>query len=436
MSDNAREHVLIGDNYDVEIVSSDTQTKALLVEKVVEIEKQGHDRSLVLADLGHIIQKHKRWERTLPRVKPYYAVKCNSTYPVLKILSDLGVNFECSSQAAIMSILELNVHPSRIAFSNIIKPKSSILYAAQNGIELMTFDNEEELHKIKSVHPTAKLLLRLKPEGTMKVKVDLSKTSGCFADESQDLLLAAKLCQLDVVGVSFNMGSGCEDSSGFHEMIRVAREVFNMGFELGFKMTMLDIGGGFPGTDTSKANFEEMSSVINKALDTHFPEKELYVMAESGRYFVASAFTLATHIMGKRTVKQYPRNKDGHMDDIKDHQMVEEKMYYINDGVFQSFMYYALFHAETELTPFALKDTESVTLFKSTLWGSTCANVDCIMEGVLLPDLHSGDWMYFPNMGAYTSTMATTFNGMLKPMVCYFCRKDAWATLNSQLINS
>ncbi|KAK3584395.1 hypothetical protein CHS0354_010170 [Potamilus streckersoni] len=280
--------------------------------------------------------------------------------------------------------------------------------------------------KLRSI----RLLLRIKPEGRMKVKVDLSKICGCFPCESRGLLLAAKTFQLDVVGVSFNVGSGCEDYGVFRETIRVAREVFNTGFELGFKMTLLDIGGGFPGTDTSKVNFEEMSSVIMKALDTHFPEREIDIVAESGRYFVASAFTLATHIMGKRTMKRCARNKDGNIIDPTDNQMVEDRMYYINDGVFQSFMYYLLFHAEMELTPFTLKDTESGTLFKSTLWGSTCANVDCIMEDVLLPDLHSGDWMYFPNMGAYTSTMSTTFNGMLNPMLCFFCRKDAWGSLN------
>ncbi|KAK3584394.1 hypothetical protein CHS0354_010169 [Potamilus streckersoni] len=58
--------------------------------------------------------------------------------------------------AEIMSILELDIRPSRIAFSNTIKPTSSLRYAAQNGVELMAFDNEEELHKIHSVHPKAK----------------------------------------------------------------------------------------------------------------------------------------------------------------------------------------------------------------------------------------------------------------------------------------
>ncbi|KAK3584393.1 hypothetical protein CHS0354_010168 [Potamilus streckersoni] len=117
---------------------------------------QGRDSSLVLADLGDIIKRYNRWEQNLPRVKPYYAVKCNTEYLVMKVLADLGVNFDCASQAEIMGILNLGVHPSRIVFANTIKPISSIRYAAKNGVELMTFDNEEELHKIQTVYPSAK----------------------------------------------------------------------------------------------------------------------------------------------------------------------------------------------------------------------------------------------------------------------------------------
>ncbi|KAK3584392.1 hypothetical protein CHS0354_010167 [Potamilus streckersoni] len=290
-----------------------------------------------------------------------------------------------------------------------------------------------------ALQPKPILLIRIKPKGSLKVKIDLSKKFGCFSSESRNLLLAAKTFKLDVVGVSFHVGSGCEDSSIYRETIETAREVFNTGIELGFKMTVLDIGGGFPGTDTADVNFEEVrtSSVINNALDVYFPDREIKVIAEPGRYFVASAFTLAANIIGKRTVKRHPRNEDGNIHEPRDHQMIEDRMYYINEGVFQSFLYYALFHEERELCPFTLKvkGTDTDTLFKSSLWGSTGANIDCILEEVLLPDMHCGDWMCFPNMGAYTSTLSTVFDGMLKPIVRCFCRENVWRSLNSNQAN-
>ncbi|KAL3855726.1 hypothetical protein ACJMK2_014931 [Sinanodonta woodiana] len=401
------------------------------IEQIFSLRLIGHDRSFLLADIGDIIERYQRWEHYLPRVKPYYAVKCNTEYPVLKILADLGVNFDCASQAEIMFILNMGVHPSRIVFANTIKPITSIRYAAEHGVELMTFDNEEELHKIKAVYPTSKLLLRIKPEGTLKVKVDLSKKFGCFSSESRDLLIAAKTFQLDVVGVSFHVGSGCEDPTVYCETIRVAREIFKTGIELGFKMNLLDIGGGFPGTDSDDVNFEETSSVINKALDTYFSDIMVNIIAEPGRYFVTSAFTLATCIIGKRTVKLHPKNKDGNIDRHTDIPLVEHIMYYVNEGVFQTFMYFVLLHAASDLTPFPLKDTESDALFESTLWGPSGANIDCILEEVLLPDMHCGDWIGFPNMGAYTSTLSTEFDGMMKPIVSFFCRENVWRSLHS-----
>ncbi|KAL3791846.1 hypothetical protein ACHAW5_002897 [Stephanodiscus triporus] len=51
------------------------------------------------------------------------------------------------------------------------------------------------------------------------------------------------------------------------------------------------------------------------------------------------------------------------------------------------------------------------TLYPSTVFGPTCDSMDVLSRGVLLPKLEVGDWMYFQNMGAYTSAAASTFNG-------------------------
>ena len=43
-----------------------------------------------------------------------------------------------------------------------------------------------------------------------------------------------------------------------------------------------------------------MAEVVNRSLDQYFPDKNTRVIAEPGRFFVASAFTVATNIIGKR----------------------------------------------------------------------------------------------------------------------------------------
>jgi hypothetical protein len=59
-------------------------------------------------------------------------------------------------QAEIQKVLDLKVPASRIIYANPCKQSSFIQYAAKHNVELMTFDNETELHKVKANHPNAK----------------------------------------------------------------------------------------------------------------------------------------------------------------------------------------------------------------------------------------------------------------------------------------
>lgn len=57
-------------------------------------------------------------------------------------------------------MLSLGVDSSRIIFANPAKPASHIRHAAAVRVETLTVDNESELHKIKKLFPTAKVIAR------------------------------------------------------------------------------------------------------------------------------------------------------------------------------------------------------------------------------------------------------------------------------------
>jgi ornithine decarboxylase len=67
------------------------------------------------------------------------------------------------------------------------------------------------------------------------------------------------------------------------------------------------------------------------------------------------------------------------------------------------------------------KNEEDTTLYPSTVFGPTCDSMDVLSRGVLLPKMDVGDWMYFQNMGAYTSAAASTFNGFPTTEKFYVC---------------
>jgi ornithine decarboxylase len=83
----------------------------------------------------------------------------------------------------------------------------------------------------------------------IRIAVDDSKSVcrfntkfGAAPSEWGALLSLASDLGLDVVGVSFHVGSGCQDSGPFGEAIASARSFFDMAEEHGFAPTLLDIG--------------------------------------------------------------------------------------------------------------------------------------------------------------------------------------------------
>lgn len=83
-------------------------------------------------------------------------MKCNDNLEVLKALASVGCSFDCASAGEIAKILSLGVEPGRVIFANTTKISSHIKFARENHINLMTFDNEDEIYKIAALHSKTK----------------------------------------------------------------------------------------------------------------------------------------------------------------------------------------------------------------------------------------------------------------------------------------
>jgi ornithine decarboxylase len=284
---------------------------------------------------------------------------------------------------------------------------------------MMTFDNADELHKVKKNHPNAKLVLRILADDSRSI-CKLGLKFGASLDITEQLLRTAKQLGLDVIGVSFHVGSGCFDATAFREAVIRARKVFDQAESIGYQFSLLDVGGGFPSNHKSLISFEEIASILGPAVDEMFPPN-VRVISEPGRFFVASAFTLAVNITARRAVSSQS-SIDG---DIVSQE--SSFMYYVNDGVYGSFNCIMFDHAECEAKVLCrdgqyipgTDDEHQLPKFKCSVWGPTCDSMDCITKNGLMPELNVGDWLYYPNMGAYTMCAASTFNGFHKSSIMY-----------------
>jgi len=396
----------------VEFCSDDTKVKEFIDSKLNVADCEDKEDAFFTCDVGDVLKKWKIFRKLLPQVQPFYAVKCNPDKVVLKLLDNLGVNFDCASKGEIERILTMGVSPERIIFANPCKQTSHIKYACKAGVKMMTFDNKLELHKIQQHHPNSELIIRIKVDDS-KSLCKFGIKYGVDPSDAAMLLTEARNLGLNVVGVSFHVGSGCYDASLFYNAVKSAKMVFDKGSEVGYNFKVLDIGGGFPGTDVEDISFEDTVREISNGLAEFFPVGcGVKIIAEPGRYFVASAFTLVTSITSVREIACE-----------KSKGIPEGFMYYLNDGVYGSFNCIMFDHQHP--VPYALKQPSASThIFKCSIWGPTCDSLDCISKSSNLPQLSIGDRICFDNMGAYTLAAASQFNGFKNPIVYYMCDRN------------
>lgn len=370
-------------------------TKDVLKARVKAIDTDtcaaGDEDAFFVSDMGEVYRQHLRWKMNLKRVKPHYAVKCNPDPEVLRLLAALGTGFDCASKSEIEQVLNLGVDPSRIIYAQPCKTKSYVRFAAERGVKQMTFDNSDELYKIKRFFPDAELFLRILTDDSTSL-CRLSDKFGASLDTTVDLLNLAKALDLNVIGVSFHVGSGASDPQSFDKAVRDARIVFDQAADIGHNLKTLDVGGGFSGD-----LFESMADVLSKALDENFPSS-VRIIGEPGRYYVASAFTLACNIIARR--------------DLQDPATMETTyMLYLNDGVYGNFSS-LIFDHQIASPRILSKHDRSTRSTEYSIWGPSCDGIDRVTENCTLHGiLDVGDWLYFEEMGAYTRCSATKFNG-------------------------
>ncbi|KAJ3802153.1 ornithine decarboxylase [Lentinula aff. detonsa] len=386
------------------------------------------ERAFFVADLSQVYRQHQRWVSCLPEITPYYAVKCNPDPYVLRLLAALGAGFDCASNGEISQVLSIGgIDPSRIIFANPCKANSFIRNAGKMGVDAMTFDNIDELYKVARTHPGAKLVIRILTDDSRSL-CQLGLKYGAPLVTVPALLAKAKELDLDIIGVSFHVGSGCYDPSIYSDAILRARSAFDLGKEAGFSFNILDVGGGF-----EDESFEQAASVLMSAIEEHFPDRRnLKVIAEPGRFYVSRAFSLAANIIARRA----PPSDSPEMTAGTGQPSV---MYYINDGVYGAFNCILFDHQVVHPYVLSMNGSfhvpSSEPVSTSSVWGPTCDSIDCVCPKAELPmGLRVGDWLGFDNMGAYTICAATQFNGFELSKVVYTLGTGAVAAeVRSQL---
>lgn len=354
-----------------------------------------HGTPLVVVDHKVLRENYEQFRKHLPRVQVYYAVKANSDPAIVQTFYDVGGSFDVASMAEFMIVHEKIKHLpdrqrqdfiwDRIIYANPIKAIETLKQLDQYK-PLITYDNHEEVLKIARYAPHSGLVLRLSVPNTGSM-VELSSKFGALPGEAVDLIAFAHNNNLNVEGLSFHVGSQCTNVQNYSQALHLAAGIFSEARTRGFDLKLLDIGGGFPAHyDSSVPAFESLANTINAELDRLFPAP-IEILAEPGRFLVASSATAVAQIIGKAV-------RGGKL------------CYYLDDGVYQTFSGVIFDHCQYHLKSFRKDPTQLCSVF-----GPTCDALDTISLVEQLPDMDRGELVYSENMGAYCAASSTYFNG-------------------------
>ncbi|MBF0485599.1 MAG: type III PLP-dependent enzyme [Candidatus Omnitrophica bacterium] len=355
-----------------------------------------HGTPLFVIDHEKIRQNYREFKEYLPRVQAYYAVKANSNPEIVKTLYDMGASFDVASMPEFMLVHE-NIKKlpdkerqdfiwDKIIYANTIKPVET-LEALDKYKPLVTYDNSEELKKIKKHAPQAGLVLRIRVPNTGSM-VELSSKFGASPGEAVDLIEEAFSMDLVVEGLSFHVGSQCTNFNNYIQALQLSSNIIKeVESRLNRKLIIIDIGGGFPVQYNGKVKaFKVLAKKLNNEIARLFPP-DMHLLSEPGRFMVADACTVVAKIVGKAI-------RDG------------KPCYYINDGVYHTFSGQIFDHCNYPIKAFKEGERQISAVF-----GPTCDALDTITLSAELPELEIHDLVYAENIGAYSHASSTFFNG-------------------------
>jgi ornithine decarboxylase len=356
--------------------------------------RQKYHRPFLIVDTALVRGKVRRFRAAMPRVRPHYAVKANPDRRVLKVLAQEGTGFEIASTAELDLLLGLGVPAAEVFYSNPVKSRESIAYAAAKGVEWFVVDSVDEVRRVHEIKPDARQYLRI---ATPNIGSDwpLSGKFGAGAGDAREIIALAARLGADLAGVTFHVGSQCRNPQNWRVALEKSRALFDVMLKAGLRPQLLDIGGGYPVRHVKPIpSIETIGEVVNEGLKA-FPD-DVQVIAEPGRYLVSDAGYFVCRVLGTAT-------------------RAGKRWMHWDAGLFGGVI------ESSEGLRYRIRTERSGPDVPWTVAGPTCDSVDIVMREEPLPsDLQEGDFVYIRNAGAYTTAYASQFNGFPLPEVRVF----------------
>jgi len=375
-----------------------------------------------------------------------YAVKANSNRAILKLLADAGAAFDIVSGGELYRVIAAGGDPARCTFAGVGKSREEIEFALQQGVYSFNVESEAELEYIDRIASVknlrAPIALRANPDVDPHTHEYVSTGSrenkfGIALDQLPAVYeRAAKMRNIEIVGVQMHIGSQITEAEPFASAIRkvalIVRELkskygikfFSIGGGMGIiYRRALESGSGKWWHDHGPACAGSAFSIRDYADAIVPPLRELgiRILIEPGRFLVGNAGVLLTRV---RYIKQ-----------------TAEKKFAILDAGMNDLIRPALYQSYHEIVPvnepITSRSTNKNKTEKIDIVGPVCESGDFFALDREMPEVHEEDLLAIMSAGAYGFVMASNYNSRPLPAealvhgdkVALILRRQTWEDL-------
>ncbi len=361
----------------------------------------GYPTPYFLFMTGKILDKFSEFKKLFPGCAVHYAMKANSEPEVLKVLAKAGCGFEVASKYELQILKGLKVAPAKIIYGTPIKPMDHIKEFCDYGVDRFAFDCSPELDKIAAFAPGAKVYVRTIANDAGSV-FKFSEKFGTDQASIIPLLSRARELDLKPYGISFHVGSQASDVKAWAHVIVSLRSTIQELKKMGIILEALNLGGGYPGKYVSSENTPELKEIAKITLDeiAKLPYK-LTLLLEPGRGIIAD-----TGVAVATVIARVERRSTTWL--------------FLDLGVYNGLFETMAYQGSTRYLITSLRGSNNAGEMMFAIAGPTGDSPDVITREVLLPsDVEAGDKLLIHNVGAYSLSVTSEFNGFPKPEVYY-----------------
>lgn len=350
--------------------------------------------------LAEIKSNYRRISRSFPGVEVFYAVKCNPNSRIIETLNDGGARFEVASIGETKQLLAQGVKAEKIICLHPIKSSEFLKYLAKIGISIVAADSYEEVDKIAKFAPGSKIAVRVAVDNEGSAW-SLSGKFGMQVTEFPNILLYIKSKGLVPYGLTFHVGSQCENESNWIKALDVCHDIWKTAGKNGIALQYLSLGGGLAVKYTKPVpEIEQVGELVSAKLKQNFASPAgTKFSIEPGRAIAATSGILVNTVFGlaKRGNKNWA---------------------YIESGTYNGLVE-AIETSSRKFYPLFI-DKKGGKKIAYNIGGPSCVTIDTPFEDVDLPELTLGDRLYILNYGAYNLTCSSPFNGFPIPKVYFW----------------